>query len=313
MIFKPELVRQIQAGRKTMTRRPVRPSEKACRYREGHVYAVQPGRGRRAVCMVTVTDVRLEHVGRISLADAKREGFRTTADFLTYWQHLYGQPDSAGVRDMRRRLAILDADSAAAAALTVSIEESCRRRAERLPLKAIPALVWVISFQRGDTRTDVPRLLRSGPPGELICKAVNPKTGKPCLTGIPAPEKPNDPRYCPRCGKPAPLDLTDDHGYVRRPFPVGGREVERAFGAMAGEPEAISEEDQERLTKQARLTERQLSLAPVRERRDRMEVEVLRLRGEMADRGVSHRELSKRMARIEKELAAIEDLLRTAA
>lgn len=90
MIFAPEMVKLILADRKTQTRRIVKPDEKACRYRIGHAYAIQPGRARPGIERLTITEVRQEKLGDISLPDAKREGFRTRSDFFDYWQRLHG-------------------------------------------------------------------------------------------------------------------------------------------------------------------------------------------------------------------------------
>jgi hypothetical protein len=94
MIFRPELAKKIAAGEKTMTRRPVKDGEKDCRYKPNRVYAVQPGRGRPANSQITVTEVREERLGDLSLRDAKREGFRTTQAFVDYWSALYGHYDA---------------------------------------------------------------------------------------------------------------------------------------------------------------------------------------------------------------------------
>ena len=92
MIFRPELVKKIGAGTKTMTRRPVNAPH--CRYRLNHVYSVQPGRGKPGTIQITITEVREERLGDLSLRDAKREGFRTTQDFIDYWRGLYGSYDA---------------------------------------------------------------------------------------------------------------------------------------------------------------------------------------------------------------------------
>lgn len=91
MIFKPELITEIRAGRKTQTRRPVKAGEKTCRYTPGHVYSVQPGRGMRGEVQITVLAVRQERVGDISAGDARREGFGHVRAFLAYWRDLYGE------------------------------------------------------------------------------------------------------------------------------------------------------------------------------------------------------------------------------
>lgn len=88
MIFKPQLARAIANGRKTATRRPTHGADQ-CRYRIGHDYAIQPGRGKRGICRVKILDVHDQLAGDITLADARAEGFRTTADFKAYWTRLY--------------------------------------------------------------------------------------------------------------------------------------------------------------------------------------------------------------------------------
>lgn len=94
MIFKPELAKLVMQGRKSMTRRPVKPGEKHCRYQAGKSYALQPGRGKQAAGRLTILEVRREALGAISLADARREGFRTTQDFKDYWAAMYGRFDA---------------------------------------------------------------------------------------------------------------------------------------------------------------------------------------------------------------------------
>lgn len=89
MIFKPELVKKINAGTKTMTRRIVKDGETECRYREGRVYAVQPGRGKAASFSITILDIRQERLGEIDYRDARREGFKTTDEFAAYWTALH--------------------------------------------------------------------------------------------------------------------------------------------------------------------------------------------------------------------------------
>jgi len=192
MIFKPELVKKIQAGTKTMTRRPVRPGEKSCTYEEGHSYAVTPGRGKLAVLRITVTEVRREHVGQINLRDARKEGFRTTGEFFDYWHRLYGPPATAGLRALEHARAELENEGLVdtnieVSAVIASIDESRKLRIERLPLPAMPSLVWVISFAKGDL-TDTPRFLRETAPMAASCTAIlksGPRRGKVCGRAFP--------------------------------------------------------------------------------------------------------------------------------
>jgi hypothetical protein len=97
VIFRPEMVDKILAGEKTVTRRPVKllgyqpnPAQMPCRYEVGKDYAVQPGRGLKAVARIRVSDVRREQLFAIDTADARREGFDGGPEFAAYWRKLYG-------------------------------------------------------------------------------------------------------------------------------------------------------------------------------------------------------------------------------
>ncbi len=105
LIFRPELVEKILTGEKTETRRKVREGE-ACRYEVGKTYALQPGRGKKAVGRIRITGVRREHLGQMSHHKALREGFTGTGEFLRYWQMLYGPfvPDLVEVWAIRFEL-----------------------------------------------------------------------------------------------------------------------------------------------------------------------------------------------------------------
>lgn len=89
MIFRPELARLILAGKKTQTRRIIKPDEDECRYQPGRTYAVQPGRGKEEIGRIAVTAVRDELLDSITFEDAREEGFRTRAEFARYWLHLH--------------------------------------------------------------------------------------------------------------------------------------------------------------------------------------------------------------------------------
>lgn len=88
MIFQASLARAVADGRKTQTRRPVR-SDKPCRYKVGHDYAVQPGRGKEQITRLKVLEVREEPVGAITHPDAKAEGFRNVAAFKVAWVQIH--------------------------------------------------------------------------------------------------------------------------------------------------------------------------------------------------------------------------------
>jgi hypothetical protein len=107
MIFKPEMVAQIQAGKKTVTRRPVKYVKQPhpyvsyplpCHYEVGKDYAIQPGRGQKAVGRIHILaiDQRPLYVGNPAEAgeEARAEGFNRWGEFRAYWIKLYGRFDS---------------------------------------------------------------------------------------------------------------------------------------------------------------------------------------------------------------------------
>jgi hypothetical protein len=90
MIFRKELAELVLSGQKTETRRLVKEGEVECRYVPGRDYAVQPGRRRRAIGRIAITDVRREKLGEITHEGAVSEGFPTVRAFLDYWRKLHG-------------------------------------------------------------------------------------------------------------------------------------------------------------------------------------------------------------------------------
>lgn len=99
MIFKPDLCAKVLAGGKTQTRRPVKwpagllaPLEEPtpCQYQPGRSYAVQPGRGQKAVGRIRVLEVARVRVLSIDGWDAVAEGFESRAAFLDWWRGFYG-------------------------------------------------------------------------------------------------------------------------------------------------------------------------------------------------------------------------------
>lgn len=108
MIFQRELCHKIVQGKKTETRRPVKPGETQCRYRLGRSYALQrawpqrdpddeqPAPRGRAETLATRIIIQAAHdepLGDLDDAGARAEGFKTTDEFFDYWRKLYGVED----------------------------------------------------------------------------------------------------------------------------------------------------------------------------------------------------------------------------
>lgn len=76
MIF-VETAGQVLNGTKTQTRRLNRGF-----YREGGVYAVQPGRGKSAIGHIRITGIWQRPLARTTDIEAHAEGFETREDFF---------------------------------------------------------------------------------------------------------------------------------------------------------------------------------------------------------------------------------------
>lgn len=94
MIFSPAHARLVLEGRKSQTRRRVRPGETVCRWVPGRSYSVQHDRGKRAVGRLVVVSVAQQPLGDLTLRDARAEGFRTRREFRDHWHRLF--PDMTG-------------------------------------------------------------------------------------------------------------------------------------------------------------------------------------------------------------------------
>ena len=109
-----ETWQDVLAGRKTMTRRTAKPTDrpipappvdarvdavygpKMLKWAVGRTYPVQPGRGKRAVGRIRIEEIRYcERAGEISEEDAYAEGFESAAAFRA----VYGRLNGAGSLD----------------------------------------------------------------------------------------------------------------------------------------------------------------------------------------------------------------------
>jgi hypothetical protein len=93
VIFQPDLIVPILRRQKTETRQPRRPDQADCRYKTGHSYAVQPGRGRCGIATISVLNVHTEPLGQLTPASARAEGFADLPEFEAYWLRMHGRYD----------------------------------------------------------------------------------------------------------------------------------------------------------------------------------------------------------------------------
>ena len=87
MIFQ-HTYKLVLAGNKTHTRRLKRP-----RMTVGKSYAVQPGRNKKSVARIVVTEIHQERLGDISLAGARAEGYGSREEFFESWEKIHGSLD----------------------------------------------------------------------------------------------------------------------------------------------------------------------------------------------------------------------------
>ena len=105
MQFSPDLCDLILARKKTVTRRPTKwggwcgCSEMPCRYEVGKTYAIQPGRGKKAVGRMLVLSVKRQKLGRLPMSEARAEGFINSHLFVSRWIDLYGKYDTSQTVD----------------------------------------------------------------------------------------------------------------------------------------------------------------------------------------------------------------------
>ena len=100
-------VDKVVEGIKSQTRRLIKPNEQLDAnqqrvislnnrtvYEVGKSYAVQPGRGKKAVARIRLTGIRCETVANISDADAHAEGFLSRQAFIHTWYSIHGKTAS---------------------------------------------------------------------------------------------------------------------------------------------------------------------------------------------------------------------------
>ena len=94
MLFKPEFIPLLESGRKTQTRRLVKEGDDVIQHyviqgvfrngrllwRLNNTYAVQPGRGKKAVGRVRVTLIRRRRFEQMTMHDAIAEGADASLD-----------------------------------------------------------------------------------------------------------------------------------------------------------------------------------------------------------------------------------------
>ncbi len=170
MIFGSDMANLVLAGRKTQTRRL------SCRYQERRVYQVQRGRGKPGVGPITITEIREERLGDISLSDVRREGFRTTAEFQSYWRelHKHWNPDQP--------------------VFVISFVKGDHTDQPRLLRESAPAAPTCTA------------ILRDGPRKGKTCGRAF--ADQDYLSGRPV-------TVC-QCGAKRPAESVEDHGYTAR-------------------------------------------------------------------------------------------------
>lgn len=95
-MFKKPLAEKVMAGEKTVTRRMPSDNPRSpwwreeCAYRVGRDYAVQPGRGKPQIGRVRMLSVEKVRLGRLTVAEARKEGFDSPEGFEDVWRSMHG-------------------------------------------------------------------------------------------------------------------------------------------------------------------------------------------------------------------------------
>lgn len=172
MIFRPDLARDIRAGRKTMTRRPVK-RDQPCRYKPGKTYAVQPG-GQAATFRIQITSVHHALAGDITLKDAIAEGFKTTDEFKAYWVDRHDKAWLAKERTTTELLAEMDDPDDAVIDVDTFLNA---RTLDRFDTRHATKPVWVITFRLDETPK--PRFLAARSDELYVTNAAQALQGEP--------------------------------------------------------------------------------------------------------------------------------------
>lgn len=97
LIFRADMAEAVLRGEKTATRRRMaagRPRSPwyrhGCAYREGQIFAVNPGRGKPRVAEAEVTAVYESSLGAVRAPQARQEGFRSLLAFREAWAVING-------------------------------------------------------------------------------------------------------------------------------------------------------------------------------------------------------------------------------
>ena len=87
MLFEPEMIARIEAGKKTTARWP----GASLRYERARVYAIQPGGGKRHGGHILLREAHIDERGVTDFRDhmAQSEGFESAEAFLAHWGKLY--------------------------------------------------------------------------------------------------------------------------------------------------------------------------------------------------------------------------------
>ncbi|HSH12327.1 MAG TPA: ASCH domain-containing protein, partial [Desulfurivibrionaceae bacterium] len=103
---------KVLSGQKTQTRRLARDSDRLwsiehegreaekvlwrgekAKWRTGRSYAVQPGRGKKAIARIRLLDIQYQLLGHVSEEEANAEGYASLAEFIQTWTKIHGHYD----------------------------------------------------------------------------------------------------------------------------------------------------------------------------------------------------------------------------